>query len=308
MKTLSILGVLAFALGASAADRKLVFVAGNPSHGPGEHEHRAGCLLLKSCLDKVPGLSSVVYSNGWPKDPGAFEGADAIIIYADGGDGHPAIQKEHLQTLGALMKKGVGLGCIHYAVEVPADKGGPEFLEWLGGYFETFRSVNPHWDADFKSFPAHPITRGVNPFKIRDEWYYHMRFPEGMRDVTPILTAVPPDSTRGKPGANDAHGGNAEVQSHKGEPEHVMWAIQRPDGGRGFGFTGAHFHKNWGNDDFRKTVLNAVLWISRMDVPSEGVQSTVSPEELAANLDPKGPKKRQPEPASLPKPKAGATQ
>jgi len=284
---------LAFAFSA-AAEKKIVLIAGNPSHGPGEHEHRAGCLLLKSCLDKVPGISSIVYSNGWPQDKGAFEGADAILIYADGGDGHPAIRPDRLLVLDELMKKGVGLGCIHYAVEVPASKGGPEFLRWIGGYFETYRSVNPHWDADFTTLPDHPITRGVKPFKINDEWYYHMRFPENMQDVTPILTAVPPDKTRGKPGANDAHGGNPEVLKHIGEPEHVMWAIQRPDGGRGFGITGAHHHKNWGDENFRKTVLNAVLWISKMEVPAGGVQSSVTAEELAANLDPKPARKPQP--------------
>src|SRR5215831_21229582 len=93
------------------ANKKIVLVAGNPSHGPGEHEHRAGCLLLKSCLDKVQGITSVVYSNGWPKDPNAFDGADSIVIYADGGGGHPALQDGHLQELGALMKRGVGLAC-----------------------------------------------------------------------------------------------------------------------------------------------------------------------------------------------------
>ncbi len=293
-KLLALLAVLASAFTILAADKKIVLVAGGRSHGPGEHEFRAGCLLLKGCLDKLPGLSSDVYSNGWPKDAAAFDGADAIIIYSDGGDGHPAIQGDRLKMLDELMKKGVGLGCIHYAVEVPAAKGGAELLRWTGGYFETFRSVNPHWDADFTTFPNHPITRGVKPFKIRDEWYYHMRFPEGMQDVTPILTALPPDSTRGKPGANDPHGGNPEVQKHKGEPEHVMWAIQRPEGGRGFGFTGAHFHKNWGNDDFRKTVLNAVLWIAKVNVPAEGVQSSVTAEELATNMDDKGPRKTGP--------------
>src|SRR5437588_5697065 len=96
--------VVATALTASAADKKIVFVAGPPSHGPGEHEHRAGCLLLKSCLDKVQGITSVVYSNGWPKDAKAFDGANSIVIYADGGPGHPALQDEHLEELGALMK------------------------------------------------------------------------------------------------------------------------------------------------------------------------------------------------------------
>jgi hypothetical protein len=136
---------------------------------------------------------------------------------------------------------------------VPKDKGGAEFLRWQGGYFETFWSVNPTWEANFTSLPNHPITRGVKPFKIRDEWYYHMRFADGMKGVTPILTAVPPDSTRGRPGANFTHGGNPEVQKHMGEPEHVMWAYERPDGGRGFGFTGAHYHKNWGDENFAKS-------------------------------------------------------
>src|SRR5580765_1850608 len=90
-------------LACSAADTKIVFIAGPPSHGPGEHEHRAGCLLLKSCLDKVPGIVSVVYSNGWPKDPQAFDGAASIVIYSDGGGGHPALQDGHLQELGTLM-------------------------------------------------------------------------------------------------------------------------------------------------------------------------------------------------------------
>ncbi len=289
--TMALLGAAQLA---GAADKKIVLIAGNPSHGAGDHEHRAGCLLFQKCLNQLPSVTSVVYSNGWPKQAGAFDGADAVVIYSDGADGHPAIQGDRLQVLGELMKKGVGLGLVHFAVEVPKDKGGPEFLAWAGGYFETYWSVNPFWDAAFTTFPQHPVTRGVKPFHMRDEWYYHMRFPEGMKNVTPILTAVPPDSTRGKPGANDAHGANPEVQKHKGEPEHVMWVIQRPDGGRGFGFTGGHSQKFWGDDNFRKVVLNAIVWIAKIDVPANGVDFAVSAEDLAANLDPKGrPRPRQ---------------
>jgi type 1 glutamine amidotransferase len=283
----SILATIAVLATSQAADKKIVFIAGGPSHGPGDHEHRAGCLLLSKCINQVPGITSVVYSNGWPSDASAFAGADAVIIYSDGGGGQPAIKPDRLKLLSGLMDKGVGLGCIHYAVEVPKDQGGPEFLRWIGGYFETFYSVNPFWDADFKTLPQHPITRGVQPFHIRDEWYYHMRFPEGMKNVTPILTAVPPYSTRGKPGANDAHGGNPEVQKHNGEPEHVMWAIQRPDGGRGFGLTGGHPHTNWGNENFRKVVLNAILWSAKSEVPANGVECAVTADDLKQNLDQK---------------------
>ncbi len=289
MKLALALLVLALLVGgvAQGAEKKIVLIAGGPSHGPGDHEHRAGCLLFKACLDKIPGISSVVYSNGWPTDAGAFADAAAVVVYSDGGGGHPLLQDGRLNVIAGLMKKGVGLGCVHYAVEVPTDKGGQEFLDWIGGYFETYRSVNPFWEADFKTFPDHPVTRGLKPFKMRDEWYYHMRFRDGMKGVTPILTAVPPDSTRGKPGVNDAHGGNPEVQKHRGEPEHVMWVCERPDGGRGFGFTGGHAQKNWGDDNFRKVVLNAILWIAKADVPPEGVPSSVTAEELSRNLDPK---------------------
>jgi type 1 glutamine amidotransferase len=296
MKPMVVLGVMVAALvgcssahhAAAATPKKIVFVAGRPSHGPAQHEHRAGCLLLSRCLNEVPGISSVVYSNGWPSDAHAFDGAAAVVIYADGGDGHPAIQDEHLQVLGDLMKQGVGLGCLHYAVEIPKARGGRELLDWIGGYFETFWSVNPTWMADFKELPQHAVTRGLKPFQIFDEWYYHMRFREQMQGVSPILTAIPPDRTRGKPGMNDAHGGNPEVQKHNGELEHMMWVAERPNGGRGFGFTGAHYHKNWGNDNFRKLVLNSILWIAKADVPANGVECVVTDEDLKQNLDPKG--------------------
>ncbi len=292
---------LGFVLSSQAeGNKKIVLVAGRPSHGPGEHEHNAGVLLLKKCLDKVPGIEAVAYTNGWPSDKNIFDGAAAIVLYMDGGDGHPAIQGDHLLQLNEAMKRGAGLACLHYAVEVPAHKGGMEFLNWIGGYFETNWSVNPVWEADFTKLPEHPITRGVKPFKIQDEWYYHMRFQD--QNVTPILTAVPPDSTREKP--DDPHGGNPVVRSRKGMPEDTAWAYERPDGGRGFGFTGAHYFKNFGNENFRRIILNAILWIAKVDVPADGVQSTVTEEDLRQNLDPKGPRKSA---ASSPAGAGGAT-
>jgi type 1 glutamine amidotransferase len=272
----------------SAADKKIVFIAGRPSHGPGQHEHRAGCLLLKGCLDKVPGVTSVVYSNGWPADATAFEGAAAIVVYCDGGPGHPLLQGDRLKTIGELMDKGVGLTCLHYGVEPTIQKGQKEFLDWIGGAFEINWSVNPHWQAEFKSFPDHPVTHGVRPFTIMDEWYFHMRFREGMKGITPLLVAVPPESTTKR---NDGpHEGNPVVRElvARGESQAVAWAAERPDGGRGFGFTGGHFHKNWGDDNFRKLALNGILWTAKVEIPKDGVHSTVTAEELQANLDPKG--------------------
>ena len=116
---------------------------------------------------------------GWPEDASAFDGVDCVVMYGDGGRGHMVMR--HLDEMDALAKKGIGIVCLHYGVEVPKGPAGEKFLEWIGGYFETDWSVNPHWTANFSSLPDHPITRGVKPFAINDEWYYHMRFPEGCR-------------------------------------------------------------------------------------------------------------------------------
>jgi hypothetical protein len=70
-----------------------------------------------------------------------------------------------------------------------------------------------------------------------------------------------------------------------GEIQAMAWAYERPGGGRGFGFTGAHYHKNWGNDNFRKVVLNGLLWIAHAKVPTHGVESKVTPDDLDQNLD-----------------------
>ena len=263
--------------------KKIVFMAGRPSHGYGGHEHNAGCLLLADRLNEnVPKVYATVYTNGWPKDPTALDNADALVIFCDGGGGHVAMR--HLDEVDELAKKGGGIAMLHYAVEVPKGKPGDFMLNWTGGYFETFWSVNPHFKAEFKEFPDHPIARGVKPFAIEDEWYYHMRFVENMENVTPILTAIPPDSTRRK--GNNAHGANPHVRARMGMPEHVAWAYERPGGGRGFGFTGGHWHYNWAHDDLRKVVLNGLVWVAGVEVPPNGVTSkTPSIEELEANQD-----------------------
>ena len=135
-----LIGLVVLGLGTSlhAADTaKIVLIAGHPSHGPGEHEFNAGCKLLCKCLTQVPGVEPVVVTGGWPKDESVFDGAKALIFFMDGGGGHPMIQGDHLAKLQKLASKGVGLACLHYAVEVPKGEPGDQFLDWMGGYYET---------------------------------------------------------------------------------------------------------------------------------------------------------------------------
>ncbi|MEZ6095820.1 MAG: ThuA domain-containing protein [Pirellulaceae bacterium] len=250
--------------------KKIIFLSGRPSHGYGAHEHYAGCVLLAKKLESaMPELEVDVYKHEWPEDDSALEEAACIVMYADGGAGHPALP--HLEKLQQLQAKGVGIVCLHYAVEVPKGTEGDAFLGLLGGYFETDWSVNPHWVARFETLPDHPIARGVEPFAIRDEWYYHMRFRPEMKGVTPILSALPGAETLVRP--DGPHSGNPHVRESvaKGELQHVAWAAETENGARSFGFTGGHDHWNWGNENFRRIVLNGIAWAAKCEVPEKGV-------------------------------------
>lgn len=287
------------ALPVRGADKRIVLIAGKPSHPPGMHEFRAGSLLLQKALSGVPGISVQVYDGGWPSkmvdgarvdDDAALDGADAVLIYADGGRGNPAIQGNRIAVLDALAAKGVGLGFAHYAVEVPAGPPGDAMLRWIGGFYEDHYSVNPMWTPPFDKLPDHPVTRGVKPFATHDEWYFNMRWstdPAVQKRVTPILVATPSDDVRDGPYVSPK-GPYDHIIAASGRAETMMWVFERPDGGRGFGFTGGHTHANWGDPNERKIVLNALLWLAKVEVPPGGVQDHITAADLTQNLDAKG--------------------
>lgn len=282
-----ILLLLSFCLN---AEKKVVFIAGKKSHGYFSHEHIAGCKLLSKYInDANVGIKSMVITDdGYPKDSSILKDAASIVVYCDGGGRH--LLNPHLKEFDQLMRKGIGLACIHYGVEVPKGAPGDYFLKWIGGYFETNWSVNPHWVANFSKLPDHPIASGVGSFSINDEWYYHMRFREAMSGVTPILSSLPSAKTllrKDGPHSNNPHVRKAVLE--KKEAQHVAWAYQRGKDynyGRGFGFTGGHNHVNWGSDNFRKIVLNGIAWTAKVTIPKSGLYAgKVASKDLVANQD-----------------------
>ena len=166
---------LALTLSAHAGDKTLWLIAAPPGHGSGEHEHNAGLLLLQKCLAPVAGLHVEVSRNGWPADEAALTSADAVVVFCDGDGGNLAFQGSHPQQLAALARRGAGLGFIHWATQAPEGKSREDLHAWIGGSYDPNWSVNPFWEADFAKLPPHPVTRGVAPFKLRDEWYFHLR-------------------------------------------------------------------------------------------------------------------------------------
>lgn len=286
MKWFSPLLVLLTVAGAAFGENRIVFLAGGRSHGPGEHEFHAGCRLLAKALNEQSGLDvKAEVIQGWPSDPSVLDGAKAVVIYSDA----TSVVGKGWEKMDSLTKQGVGVMFMHYAVHPSPQDGEKYFRPWIGGAFETGWSVNPHWVADLQGLPNHPVSRGVAPLvQAYDEFYYNMRFRPNRGEVLNLVTATP-TRERIKRYINlwNQHGVDG-----LDKPQALMWGVERADGGRGVGFTGGHYHRNWAVDGFRKLALNAIVWTAKMEVPADGVRSLpVSEDELNTNLDDKGPAK-----------------
>lgn len=252
-------------------DKKVVLIAGKKSHPPATHEYIKSVRLLKVMLDTATNLKDVkteVHYNGWPEDPSTLDDADVIMTISDGQDGPdigypvPFMTTERMAIIERQMKRGCGFITFHFSTFAPDDYG-EQVLEWGGGFFDwQDESGKRNWYSAIKTLdtdvelpsPDHPIARGVRPFRVLEEFYYNIRFRSGDRRLVPILS-VP---------ALETNLPNGKV---------VAWAVQRVDGGRGFGTTTGHYYSNWKHADYRKLILNAIVWAAGAEVPAQGVES-----------------------------------
>ncbi|MDP3072797.1 MAG: ThuA domain-containing protein [Opitutaceae bacterium] len=253
---------------------KIVLLAGGPSSKAMAHEYFAGCALLMEWLKQQPGVWPVM-ARDWPKNERVLEGAKCVVYFGDGGGKQPFATPARWAKLTQLMEAGTGLVLLHQAMDFPAGPDGAKIKDWLGGVFHSDIGSRGHWDMEFKSIPAHEVTRGVTPFAApADGWLYNMHFAPG---VVPLLTGAVPDKSRS----------TADAKKHPGRDEVIAWAYARPDGGRGFSFTGADLHASWAYTSQRTLVLNGILWAARLPVPAGGVQVALDPAQLELNLDDK---------------------
>lgn len=246
------------------APKKIVLIGGAPSEGPARHDYGNGIRLLAGFLQATPAarrgeLVVASYPDGWPADPRAFDGAAAVVLYFDGDTKHPLRDAAHRRQFEALMQRGVGLVALHQASTVPADDGAIGLQRWLGGARLGMADRTTETALLRPASPAHPVANGVQAFTYRDEFYPTIRFAASGR-VTPILTATLHAQYRD---------GKAVVEDRP-EPTTVAWAYERPDGGRAFGFSGAHYLVALDQPMLRRTLLNAMLWTAGLDVPPAG--------------------------------------
>tara|TARA_R100000935_G_scaffold10873_1_gene21761 strand:+ start:35225 stop:36811 length:1587 start_codon:yes stop_codon:yes gene_type:complete len=257
----------------SGEKKKIILLAGAKSHQAGHHEYIKTVRLIKVMLDNsnVENLETEIYYNGWPEDESVLYDADLIFNFSDGYDGKDgtlfkpvAFRKpERMKVLESLVNRGCGFITMHFSTFI-RDKEGEKVLDWGGGYFD-WQGANgeKEWYSSIKTIIAdikkeslgkHPITNGVEPFSIKEEFYYNIRFRENDDRLKPILTI-------------------SELETEQENGKVVAWAVERDSGGRGFGTSMGHYYKNWENENYRKLLLNAIVWTAGVKVPKIGVKS-----------------------------------
>ena len=79
---------------------------------------------------------------------------------------------------------------------------------------------------------------------------------------------------------------NRQAEEQLGTAQALLWCKDPKKGARGAGFVGGHYHRNWAIDDYRTLILNTIAWVTRVEVPANGVPSQpITLEKLNINLN-----------------------
>jgi type 1 glutamine amidotransferase len=237
---------------------KIVLIGGKKSHGVGEHDFANGLAQIRRCLEgttNVRNLKVEIHPDAWPADTASLAGARTVVWYFDGIQQvpHPLADPERLKAFSALMDQGVGLVCLHQAGSLPADNKTIPLTSWIGGTRFGMVDRAMGMTAFTQEHLEHPIGHGWTSFSAKDEVYPTIAFGEKM-PLSLLSAVVPPE---------------------KPAPHATAWAFERANGGRGFAYTGGHFLVSWDVPAIRTMTLNAILWTAKLEVPAEGVQTSV---------------------------------
>jgi type 1 glutamine amidotransferase len=243
---------------AGAAQKTLLLLGQGPDgHPPQTHEYLAGLKIIAHLLQQAEGLKVEIVKadDPWSEGPQRLKAADGAVLFLAQGAKWIHSDPRRQDAFVELAARGGGLIALHWAMGTREADPIEPFLKLLGGCHggpdRKFQIVEAE-----ASPTDHAIASGLEPFRVRDEFYYRLKFPQPADRIAPVLRAT-----------------------IDGRPETVAWAFERPDGGRSFGFSGLHFHENWGRPEYRRLVAQGVLWSMKQPIPAKGVNVDL-PEEL----------------------------
>ena len=252
--------LLASALNADDAPKKLLLVGQGPDgHPPRSHEYVAGLKVLEKCLKEVKGVEVITAraDEPWKDGPELIDRADGVVLFLAEGARWVQQDPKRLEALNRLAKRGGGVAVLHWAMGTKDAKYIEDFQKLAGGCHGGPDRKYKELETEGKVVDAaHPVTAGVKEFRVKDEFYYRLKFVKDDK-LKPLV----------------------QVQID-GAAETVAWAWERPDGGRSFGFSGLHFHANWALPEYRRLVTQGVVWTLGLPVPKGGLAVEVTDDDL----------------------------
>lgn len=263
--------------GEAAEGRKILFLAGPRDHGgPGRHEYERDLRTLAGSLEKASNLAGVTTQllvGKAPRDPSLFEGVAAIVIESSSdraaNETHPLFPQnpstnyrgydaETVAYLKAfdeqISRNKTGIVLLHYANWAENSRAREYHLKWTGGLWVQGWSRNPVDEWTMRPITRHPVLRGVERWTYRDEVFSRFLLPDDKRR-TDLILAIPKEDRLGL------------------GPQVAAFAYQRDDGGRGFVFGGLDFRDNLALDNYRRFLLNGIVWAARIEIPKGGIRS-----------------------------------
>jgi len=228
-------------------------------HKKSTHEYVPGQKILKHLLDGTPGLKVelVAADEPWTDGPDILAKADGVVLFVSQGAAWMQADPRRYEAFVRLAARGGGISALHWGTGVKDAKKIDGYVRLLGachgGPDRKFAEIETKLDF----VAGHPAAAGLEPLTLFDEFYFRLkRAPEAYGKLTTLAKIRVDD-----------------------QDEMVGWAFDRADGGRSFGFTGLHFHKNWERPEYRRLVAQGVLWSMKLPVPKKGLDVDV-PESL----------------------------
>lgn len=231
--------------------RLLLLWHGPDGHPRSTHEYQAGMRIIAKTLQPNRNIQAIlVHANSpWPKGPELLDGADGAALFVSEGAKWISEDPKRLAAFRRLARRGGGLAGLHWGIGTRKAEPIAAYLALVGGcHGGPDRKYTVVTARATPATTGHPVLRGIAPFEVRDEFYYRLKFARGAKAIIPLLR-VPID----------------------GRDETVAWGWQRPDGGRSFGFSGLHFHKNWERTEYRRLVVQGILWTLKQPIPEKGL-------------------------------------
>jgi type 1 glutamine amidotransferase len=245
----------------SASKTRILLIGqGGDGHPATTHEYRAGTQLLAKLVSRTPHVQAVVVSadGDWADGPTLLDSADVVVLFVSEGAKWIQTQPTRLAAFQRFAHRKGGLVCLHWGMGTKSPENIPAFVSLFGGCHggpdRRYKVLTSKLEP---STSSHPVTRGVQSVEVHEEFYYQLKFPKDRTGHQSLLTT------------------KIEDMEYP-----VAWAWERPEGGRSLGFSGLHFHENWKHESYRRFLTQAALWAGGREIPTSGVDVSVTAADL----------------------------